>query len=77
MYHIVKNGKDFNDTLKVAAKWDAWADENYSVPYEGYVMTPFYQRKSDFPYVKLKQYLESAQDEWAAKGTKLAEDFER
>ena len=22
------NGKDLNDTLKVAAKWDAWADEN-------------------------------------------------
>jgi len=78
------NGKDLNDTLKVAAKWDAWADENYSVPYEGYVMTPFYQRKSDFPYdlfwlgvTPSFNALGIAQDEWAAKGTKLAEDFER
>ena len=38
------NGKDLDDTLKVASKWDEWADENYSVPYAGYVMTPFYQR---------------------------------
>ena len=44
------NGKDLDDTLKVASKWDEWADENYSVPYTGYVMTPFYQTKTDFPF---------------------------
>ena len=46
------NGKDLDDTLKVASKWDEWADDNYSVPYAGYVMTPFYQTKTDFPFIR-------------------------
>ena len=78
------NGKDLDDTLKVASKWDEWADENYSVPYAGYVMTPFYQRKSDFPYdlfwlgiTPSFQALGTAQDEWSAKGTKLIAEFDR
>ena len=78
------NGKDLEDTLKVASKWDAWADDNYSVPYAGYVMTPFYQTKTDFPFdlfwlgvTPSFKALGIAQDEWASKGTKLAADFER
>ena len=64
-------GKDLEDTLKVASKWDAWADDNYSVPYAGYVMTPFYQTKTDFPFdlfwlgvTPSFKALGIAQDEW-------------
>ena len=78
------DGKDLDDTLKVASKWDKWADDNYSVSYAGYVMTPFYQRKSDFPFdlfwlgiTPSFQALGTAHDEWAANGTKLIAEFER
>ena len=77
------DNKDLNDTRKVAAKWDKWADKNYTVPYAGYLMTPYYQRKSDFPYdlfwlgvTEDFTSLGQAQDEWAAKGTKLAAEFD-
>ena len=78
------DGKDLDDTLKVASKWDSWADDNYSIPYAGYVMTPFYQRKSDFPFdlfwlgiTPSFKALGTAQDEWAAEGTKIAAEFDR
>ena len=73
------NGKDLEDTLKVASKWDEWADENYSVPYAGYVMSPFYQTKTDFPFdlfwlgvTPSFKALGTAQDEWVSKGHKIS-----
>ena len=76
-------GKTIADIRRVSAKWDKWADSNYSVPYAGYLLTPFYQKKSDFPFdlawlgvaenfVSLGQ----AQDEWAEKGGRLQVEFD-
>ena len=76
------DGKSLEDSRKVSAKWDKWSDTNYSVPYAGYLMTPFYQTKSDFSYdvfwLGVAENFESlgiAQDEWAAKGGRLQGEF--
>ena len=40
-------GKDMNDLMKVAKKWDKWAKKNHSKPYAGHVLTPFFSDGSD------------------------------
>ena len=34
--------KDLNDLLSLSKKWDRFASKNFSMPYQGYVLTPFY-----------------------------------
>lgn len=36
------DGKDMDDFMKVANKWDKFADKAFSMPYQGYVLTPYY-----------------------------------
>ena len=69
-------GKDLDDTLKVASNWDEWADDNYSVPYVSYMMTPFFQTKTDFHFILTSlsvtpsfKALGITRDEWESKGT--------
>ena len=76
------DGKGLDDVLRVASKWGKWADSNYSVPYAAWVMTPFYQTKSDFGFdlgwlgfSTNWQTLGQAQDEWMAKGQRLQAEF--
>ena len=78
------DGKGLDDVLRVASKWDKWADSNYSVPYAAWVMTPFYQTKSDFGFdlgwlgfSTNWQTLGQAQDEWMAKGQRLRDEAHR
>ena len=37
------DGNDLNDVLAGAKKWNKFASKNFSIPYQGYVLTPYYR----------------------------------
>ena len=42
-------GKTLEDLLSVSKKWDRFATKNFSMPYQGYVLKPYY-RSSENQY---------------------------
>ena len=43
-------GKDMDDAMKVIAKWKDYGDENFSAPYNAWILTAVYASKSDFHF---------------------------
>jgi len=43
-------GKDMDDANKVIQKWKDYGDENFSAPYNAWVLTAAYASKTDFPF---------------------------
>ena len=77
------NGKDMDDLLKVAGEWDAWASNNFSKDYSGYVLQSVIANDADFPFDTVwigfasdHQAMGSINDEWMAKGGKLQKKFD-
>ncbi len=74
-------GKDINDLMKVARKWDKWAKKNHSKPYAGHVLTPFFSAGSDAG-VYWVGFSNSFSDqgivlgEWLEKGDDLQQEFD-
>lgn len=74
-------GKTLEDLLDVSKKWDKFASENFSMPYQGYVLTPYY-RSADSQYevywVGVSPSFEAqgtTQGEMLTKGAKLSAEF--
>ena len=64
-------GKDMDDMLKVAGEWDAWASNNFSKDYTGYVLQSVVANDADFPFdtvwlgfARDHQTMGSINDEW-------------
>ena len=75
-------GNDLNDVLSVAKKWNKFASKNFSMPYQGYVLTPYYrdaETEYDFYWVGVSPSFEAqgtVAQEWLAKGTKMQAEFD-
>ena len=76
-------GKDLDDFLAVAKKWDRFADDGFSEPYEGFVLTPFYfnaDTDADVYWVGVSPNFAAqgtTADEWMAKGAALQKAFDQ
>ena len=76
-------GKDLDDFLAVAKKWDRFADDGFSEPYEGFVLTPFYfnaDNDADVYWVGVSPNFAAqgtTADEWMAKGSALQKAFDQ
>jgi hypothetical protein len=76
-------GKDLDDFLAVAEKWDRFADDGFSEPYEGFVLTPFYfnaETNADVYWVGVSPNFAAqgtTADEWMAKGAALQKAFDQ
>lgn len=74
-------GKDMDDLMKVAKKWDKWAKKNHSKAYAGHVLTPFFSDGSDAG-VYWVGFSDSFSDqgivleEWLEKGGDLQKEFD-
>ena len=76
-----EDGKDMDDFMKVAAKWDKFADKNFSRTYEAHFMTHYYfnDRGADAYWVGFTNNhgdMGTIADEWAATGAKLQAEFD-
>ena len=74
-------GKDIDDLLEVADKWNKWASKNNSQPYSGYVLQPYYYDDLDDEtyWVGFSPSLAAqgiVQSEWMSKGAKLQQEFD-
>ena len=75
------DGKDMDDLMKVAKKWDKWAKKNHSKAYAGHVLTPFFSDGSDAG-VYWVGFSDSFSDqgivlqEWLEKGGDLQKEFD-
>jgi hypothetical protein len=76
-------GKDMDDLLKVAGEWDAWASNNFSKDYRGYVLQSVVANDADFPFDTVwlgfannHQAMGTINDEWMAKGGKVQKKFD-
>ena len=75
-------GNDLDDVLAVAKKWNKFASKNFSMPYQGYVLTPYYRdadTEHDFYWVGVSPSFEAqgrVADDWLAKGTKMQAEFD-
>ena len=74
-------GKDIDDLLEVAKKWNGWASKNNSQPYSGYVLQPYYYDglDDDTYWVGFSPSLAAqgiVQSEWMSKGGKLQQEFD-
>ena len=74
-------GKTLEDLLSVSKKWDRFATKNFSMPYQGYVLTPYYRSREnqhEVYWVGMSPNFEAqgtTQDEMRTKGAKLNEEF--
>ena len=76
-----KDGKDMDDFMKVAAKWNKFADKNFSKSYEAHLMTHYYfnDRQADAYWVGFTDNhhdMGIIADEWGARGSKLQAEFD-
>lgn len=76
-----EDGKTMDDFMKVAAKWDKFADKNFSKTYEAHLMTHYYfnDRRADAYWVGFTNNhydMGVTADEWAASGAKLQAEFD-
>ena len=76
-------GKDHSDYMDVVGDWNKFAKSTFSEPYAGYVLTPVYAQKSDFPmdFIWLgvsgtPEQMGTLADEWMDKGSEFAKRFE-
>lgn len=74
-------GKDINDLLGVSKKWNRFASKNFSMPYQGYVLTPYYRNADsgyDVYWVGMSPSFEAqgtTQDEMLTKGESINSEF--
>lgn len=77
----LNEGKTRADWDAAAAEWNQWADEQDETDYSAWTLAPFYMSANqDFDVVWLGgsgsgAAMGRAQDEWLAKGSKVAETF--
>ena len=76
-------GNDLQDVLAAAKKWNNFASKNFSMPYQAYVLTPFYRnaqdQQHDFYWLGLSPNFEAqgtVQDEMRNKGQKYQAAFD-
>ena len=75
-------GNDLGDVLAVAKKWNKFASKNFSMHYQGYVLTPYYRdanTQHDFHWVGVSPSFEAqgkVADDWLAKGSKMQAEFD-
>ena len=75
------DGKGMNDFMKVAAKWDEFADDAFSAPYQGFVLTPYYSAdmEHDLYWVGFSPSFTAqgkTAQEWMEKGSALQAEFD-
>ena len=73
------DGKGMNDFMKVAAKWDEFADDAFSAPYQGFVLTPYYSADMEHDlYWWLPSFTAQGKtaQEWMEKGAALQAEFD-
>lgn len=76
-------GNGLDDVLSAAKKWNKFAGKNFSMPYQGYVLTPYYRnaqdQQHDFYWIGVSPSFEAqgtTQDEMLAKGARFQAAFD-
>ena len=75
------DGKDMDDFVRVAAKWDDFADDAFSAPYQGFVLTSYYSAdmEHDLYWVGFSPNFTAqgkTAQEWMEKGAALQAEFD-
>ena len=74
-------GKGHADLMKVAAKWQKWAEKNNPAPYEAYVLTPVFATFEEVPqsiwigFSPTSAEMGAVADTWMNEGGDLMGDF--
>ena len=77
-----REGKDLNDLMNVAEKWEKWATKAYPAPYSAYVMTPVVATYEEVPEVVWLEFSDSLSglganiDEWVQYDGGLVGEFD-
>jgi hypothetical protein len=80
---VYRDGKDMDDLMKVTAKWNKWMDDNSSVAYNAWIMTPVLSSVNmpiDLAWLGAWQNgkdMGKGMQEWADKGGDLGAEFDK